>query len=97
MRKRAGLARALALDPGILLVDEPRSRLDRLTASEIYHLLRGLKTKHNVTLVIATHDVTGVRKFANRFAVLDRGKIGPCGTADELAQSENSPVRDLAT
>jgi phospholipid/cholesterol/gamma-HCH transport system ATP-binding protein len=97
MRKRVGLARALALDPGILLVDEPSSGLDRITASEIYKLLLALKKKQNVTLVVVTHDVTGARTFADRFAVLGQGKILGCGGADELARSENSLVRELAS
>lgn len=97
MRKRAGLARALALDPGLLLVDEPSSGLDRITASEIDELLLGLKNKRKVTLVVVTHDITGARKFADRFAVLDRGKIAACGTPDELAASQNQLVRQLAS
>lgn len=96
MAKRAGLARALALDPNILLVDEPSSGLDRITATEIYQLLLELKKKKKVTLVVVTHDVTGARTFADRFAVLDRGKIAGCGTADELAHSDNPLVRDLS-
>lgn len=96
MAKRAGLARALALDPNILLVDEPSSGLDRITATEIYQLLLELKKKKKVTLVVVTHDVTGARTFADRFAVLDRGKIAGCGTADELARSDNPLVRDLS-
>lgn len=96
MAKRAGLARALALDPSILLVDEPSSGLDRITAAEIYQLLLELKKKKKVTLVVVTHDVTGARTFADRFAVLDRGKIAGCGTADELAQSDNPLVRNLS-
>jgi phospholipid/cholesterol/gamma-HCH transport system ATP-binding protein len=96
MRKRVGLARAMALDPGILLIDEPSSGLDRITASEIYQLLLKLKKKQKVTLVVVTHDVTGARKFADEFAVLDQGKIAGCGSVDELAHSENSLVRELA-
>ena len=96
MKKRAGLARALALDPRILLIDEPSSGLDRITAKEIYQLLLDLKKKRNVTLVVVTHDVTGARQFADRFAVLANGKIAGCGTADELAHSDNSLVRELA-
>lgn len=96
MRKRAGLARALSLDPQILLVDEPSSGLDRITATEIYQLLARLKKNHNVTLVIVTHDATGVRGFADRFAVLDRGRIAACGTFSEVEKSENSLVRELA-
>jgi phospholipid/cholesterol/gamma-HCH transport system ATP-binding protein len=96
MRKRAGLARALALDPQILLVDEPSSGLDRITANEIYQLLLRLKKKRNVTLVAVTHDATGARTFADRFAVLDRGTIAACGTYSEVENSENSLVRELA-
>lgn len=97
MRKRAGLARALALDPQILLVDEPSSGLDRITATEIYKLLSGLKEKRNVTLVVVTHDVAGVHDFADRFAVLDGGKIVACGTYSEVENSQNSLVRELAS
>lgn len=97
MRKRVGLARALALDPGILLVDEPSSGLDRITAEEIYALLLALKKKQRVTLVAVTHDVTGARKFADRFAVLGQGKILSCGSADDLERSDNSLVRELAS
>jgi phospholipid/cholesterol/gamma-HCH transport system ATP-binding protein len=96
MRKRAGLARALALDPQILLVDEPSSGLDRLTATEIYQLLGRLKEKRDVTLVVVTHDAAGVHTFADRFAVLNQGKIVACGTYDEVETSENSLVRELA-
>ena len=95
MKKRAGLARALALDPAILLVDEPSSGLDRITAREIYQLLQDLKKKRNVTLVVVTHDVTGSRQFADRYAVLAQGKIAGCGTAEELAHSDNTLVREL--
>lgn len=96
MRKRAGLARALALDPRILLVDEPSSGLDRITAAEIYQLLQRLKKKKKVTLVVVTHDAAGVSAFADRFAVLNQGKIVSCGTYAEVETSENSLVRELA-
>jgi len=96
MRKRAGLARALALDPQILLVDEPSSGLDHITASEIYQLLQRLKKRRNVTLVVVTHDVAGVHTFADRFAVLNKGKIVACGSYEEVENSENSLVRELA-
>src|SRR5579884_327547 len=96
MKKRAGLARALALDPSILLVDEPSSGLDRITASEIYALLRQLKKKQKVTMVAVTHDVLGARSFADKFAVLAGGRIAECGTAEDLTRSENPLVRELA-
>ena len=96
MRKRAGLARALSLDPQVLLVDEPSSGLDRLTAAEIYQLLLRLKEDRNVTLVAVTHDALGARTFADRFAVLDRGRIAACGTLSEIEKSQNRLARELA-
>ena len=95
MGKRAALARALALDPPILLIDEPSTGLDRITADEIYELLLQLKKRKNVTMVAVTHDVAGVRKFADQFAVLDHGEIVACGTANDLAHSDNSLARAL--
>ena len=95
MMKRAGLARALALDPELLLVDEPSSGLDQITASEIYELLLRLKKNRKTTLVVVTHDVVGAREFADEFAVLDKGRIAACGTAEELAGSNNPLVRGL--
>lgn len=97
MSKRVGLARALALDPDVLLADEPSSGLDRITANEIYDLLLELKKRRKVTLVAVTHDVTGARRFADRFAVLSKGKILGCGSADELSKSDNPLVRELAS
>jgi phospholipid/cholesterol/gamma-HCH transport system ATP-binding protein len=97
MRKRAALARALVLNPSILLVDEPSSGLDSITATEIYDLLLSLKKKHDVTLICVTHDAAGTRKFADRFGVLDNGKIVGSGSAEELERSRNPLVRDLAT
>lgn len=95
MSKRAALARALALDPGILLIDEPSSGLDRITAAEIHDLLRRLKQNRKVTMVVVTHDVPGARRFVDQFAVLDQGSIAGCGTAEELARSDNPLFRDL--
>jgi phospholipid/cholesterol/gamma-HCH transport system ATP-binding protein len=97
MRKRVGLARALVLDPPILLVDEPSSGLDRITAAEIYDLLLRLKQKRHVAQVVVTHDVIGARELATRFAVLDGGKIAAAGNLEELAHHRNALVRDLAT
>ena len=95
MRKRAGLARALVLEPEILLVDEPSSGLDRITASEIDDLL--LEQKRRTTVIIVTHDVHGARRIADRFAVLDRGDLAAFGTAQELENHENQIVRKLVT
>jgi phospholipid/cholesterol/gamma-HCH transport system ATP-binding protein len=95
MRKRAGLARALALDPPILLVDEPNSGLDPVTASEIYGLLADLKQNQKTTLILVTHDAAGVRRFADRLGVLDQGRLIASGPPSELAESKDELVRAL--
>jgi phospholipid/cholesterol/gamma-HCH transport system ATP-binding protein len=95
MKKRAGLARALVLEPEILLVDEPSSGLDRITASEIDDLL--MEQKGHTTMIIVTHDVHGARRIGDRIAVLDRGDLAAFGTAQELQEHENQTVRKLVT
>jgi phospholipid/cholesterol/gamma-HCH transport system ATP-binding protein len=90
MQKRAGLARALVLQPEILLVDEPASGLDRITASEIDNLLMKVKTERQTTMVIVTHDIQGARKIADKFAVLDQSRLLAFGTPREL-DSRNDP------
>ncbi len=84
MQKRAGLARALVLKPEILLVDEPASGLDRITASEIDDLLCKVKTEHHATIVIVTHDIHGARRVGDKLAVLDDAKLLGFGTPEEL-------------
>ena len=95
MKKRAGLARALVLEPEILLVDEPSSGLDRITAAEIDDLLLKQKTKQKTTMVIVTHDARGARQVGDRFAVLDQGRLLALGTADELDHHGNAIVQKL--
>ncbi len=95
MRKRAGLARALVLEPRILLADEPSSGLDRITASEIDELLLARKAEHSTTLIIVTHDVHGARRVADRVAVLDQGKLVAHGTVAEVEGSESDVARNL--
>ena len=97
MRKRAGLARALVLDPPILLADEPGSGLDPVTAAEINGLLQELKERQRTTLVVVTHDAARVQGFADRLGVLDRGRMIACGTLEELAESREELVRALAS
>jgi phospholipid/cholesterol/gamma-HCH transport system ATP-binding protein len=97
MRKRAGLARALVLEPRILLADEPSSGLDRITASEIDELLLRQKAEHKTTLVVVTHDVHGARRVADRIAVLERGALIAHGAVGEIEQSENEVARTLVT
>ena len=95
MRKRAGLARALALEPRILLADEPASGLDRITSSEIDDLLLQQKTEHHTTLIIVTHDVRGARRVGDRVAVLDQGRLVAFGPVSEVEQSDNEVAREL--
>lgn len=97
MRKRAGLARALVLEPKILLVDEPSSGLDRVTSAEIDKLLLSVKEKNKTTMVIVTHDVQGARRVGDRLAILDQGRLIAIGKAEELEQNEHPLVRALVS
>ena len=87
MVKRAALARALALDPRILFLDEPTSDLDPLTASGIDALIRQLNESLGVTVVVVTHDLTTLFTICDRIAVLVDAKI-TVGTVEELRRSE---------
>lgn len=95
MRKRVGLARALALDPPILLADEPSSGLDPVTSREIDDLFLDLKHREGTTMVIVTHNIPSARRIGDQLAVLDGGRILAQGTAAELEQSEHDLVREF--
>jgi phospholipid/cholesterol/gamma-HCH transport system ATP-binding protein len=97
MRKRAGLARALALDPKILLVDEPSAGLDPITADEIDTLLFELKRDHGVTLIVVTHNIPSARKLGDELVMLHEGRIAAQGTPEELDGSSNELVRAFMT
>jgi phospholipid/cholesterol/gamma-HCH transport system ATP-binding protein len=97
MRKRAGLARALVLEPKVLLADEPSSGLDRITASEIDELLLRQKRDKGMTIIVVTHDVHGARRVGDRFAVLDKGDLIAYGTATEVGSSGRDTARKLIT
>jgi phospholipid/cholesterol/gamma-HCH transport system ATP-binding protein len=92
MRKRAGLARAMALDPDILLVDEPSAGLDPITADEIDDLLVEHKKKGK-TLVIVTHNIPSARHIGDELAMLHEGRIIARGTAEELDRCDDKMVR----
>ena len=97
MRKRAGLARALMLEPRILLVDEPSSGLDRLTASEIDNLLLRVRERDKTTMVIVTHDIREARRVGDRVAVLDNTSLIAIGSIEELGNHENALVKALVS
>jgi phospholipid/cholesterol/gamma-HCH transport system ATP-binding protein len=97
MRKRAGLARALMLEPHILLVDEPSSGLDLVTESEIDELLLRVRDRDKTTMLIVTHDIREARRVGDRVAVLDKGSLVAVGSVDELAKHGNALVRALVS
>jgi phospholipid/cholesterol/gamma-HCH transport system ATP-binding protein len=97
MRKRAGLARALALDPQLLLVDEPSSGLDPITADEIDALLLNLKRGGGTTIVVVTHSIPSAKRLGDQLVMLHEGRIIARGTATELERSENDLVRAFMT
>jgi phospholipid/cholesterol/gamma-HCH transport system ATP-binding protein len=83
------------LQPKILLVDEPASGLDRITASEIDDLLIKVKTERRTTMVIVTHDIYGARKIADKFVVLDQGRVLAFGTPQELDSRNDSRINQF--
>lgn len=97
MRKRAGLARALALDPEILLVDEPSAGLDPITAGEIDTLLGDLKQRGGVTLVVVTHNIPSARRLGDELLMLHEGRIIARGSPDDMDRSTNELVRAFMT
>jgi len=93
MRKRAALARALALDPELLFLDEPTAGLDPQSASGIDELVRSLSEGLRLTIMMVTHDLDLLWHTAHRVAVLGHGRIVGLGTMAELAQSDDETVR----
>jgi len=92
MQKRVGLARALALDPQILLLDEPTAGLDPITSAEIGQLIVELKKKRAITALVVTHDVHGAKAFSDLLILLDQGRIVAQGTFEELRNSKDEFV-----
>jgi phospholipid/cholesterol/gamma-HCH transport system ATP-binding protein len=93
MRKRASLARALALDPELLFLDEPTAGLDPLSATGIDELVRSLRDGLGLTIMMVTHDLDLLWRAADRVAVLGRNRIVGVGTMNELSQSDDPLVR----
>lgn len=95
MRKRAGLARAMALDPSILLADEPSAGLDPITSSEIDALLVRLKERSDTTLIVVTHNIPSARAVGDELVFLHDGGILARGTSAELDRSDEALVREF--
>ena len=93
MRKRAGMARALALDPELVFCDEPSAGLDPPTTHMLDKLLLDLRENLGITLVVVTHEVASIRRIADRIAFLEKGKLAFLGTLDEAINCEVEPVR----
>jgi phospholipid/cholesterol/gamma-HCH transport system ATP-binding protein len=92
MQKRVGLARALALDPEILLLDEPTAGLDPIGSGEIDDLILKLKEERHMASIVVTHDMHSAKTIANRLALLDKGHVVIEGTFADLKQSDNEFV-----
>src|SRR6476660_7716653 len=95
MKKRAGLARAIALDPRILFYDEPSAGLDPVTSAEIDQLILDLNHKLGVTSVVVTHEMDSAFRIADRMVLLDRGKFIISGTPQELRDSKDALVHQF--
>ncbi|MEJ5347143.1 MAG: ATP-binding cassette domain-containing protein [Desulfosoma sp.] len=95
MRKRAGLARAMVMDPEILFVDEPSSGLDPITAAGLDDLLVELKHAMGMTLVVVTHELESAFRIADQIVVMDAGKVLVAGTPEAVRSSEDIRVRQF--
>src|SRR5271157_5426124 len=95
MRKRAGFARSLVLDPEIVLFDEPDSGLDPVRTALLCELIKEVHAENGGCYVVITHDIMSARRIAEHLAVLWKGKIVESGPAQELFASENPFVRQF--
>jgi len=93
MLKRASLARALALDPELLFLDEPTAGLDPESAGEVDDLVRKLRDQFGLTIVMITHDLDLLWQVADRVAVLADGKVQGVGSMFELSASDNPAIQ----
>jgi phospholipid/cholesterol/gamma-HCH transport system ATP-binding protein len=95
MQKRVGLARALVLDPDILLLDEPTAGLDPISSAEIDDLVLKLQEEHQMASIVVTHDLHSAKTIANRLALLDGGNVVIEGSFEELEKSDIGFVREF--
>ncbi len=95
MKKRVGLARALALRPDVLLLDEPTAGLDPITSGEIDDLVLKLQEENAMASIVVTHDLHSAKTIADRIALLDKGRVLAEGTFDDLASSKDKFVTEF--
>ena len=95
MKKRVGLARAIAVQPDVLLYDEPTTGLDPINTERINHLIRGLKARLGVTSIVVTHDMRSAFSISDRIAMVYKGEIIAAGTPDEIRASRDPHVADF--
>ena len=95
MKKRAGLARALIMDPEILFVDEPSSGLDPITAAGLDRLILELRKTLGMTAVVVTHELESAFEIADRMVVMDQGKIIAVGSPEEIRNSTDARARQF--
>jgi phospholipid/cholesterol/gamma-HCH transport system ATP-binding protein len=95
MQKRVGLARALALEPDILLLDEPTAGLDPITSAEIDDLILKLQEEHHMASIVVTHDLHSAKMIADRLALLNEGNVVIEGNFEELRKSDIEFVREF--
>jgi phospholipid/cholesterol/gamma-HCH transport system ATP-binding protein len=95
MRKRVGLARAIAMDPQFILYDEPTTGLDPIMADVIDRLVRAMQKRLGVTSIVVTHDLTSASKVADRVAMLHQGRVVFTGTFEELRNTRDPMLRQF--
>jgi phospholipid/cholesterol/gamma-HCH transport system ATP-binding protein len=95
MQKRVGLARALALEPDILLLDEPTAGLDPISSAEIDDLVLKLKAERHMASIVVTHDLYSAKTIADRLILLNQGNVTAEGTFQELQGSDDPFVREF--
>lgn len=95
MRKRAGLARALAMDPEILFVDEPSSGLDPINAAGLDNLIVELRDVYGMTIVVVTHELESAFRVADQMIVMDQGKVLVAGSPSEVRSCKDRRVKQF--
>jgi phospholipid/cholesterol/gamma-HCH transport system ATP-binding protein len=95
MRKRVGLARAIAVQPEVVLYDEPTTGLDPINTARVNHLIMGLQERLNITSIVVTHDMRSAFSISDRLAMVHSGTIICAGTPDEFRGSGDARVTDF--